>query len=68
MAKRSERRDSGTGHSLPGASPLDPQIHMLNPSSGMHALFLTPYTIFILVFVLLEELKPHLGHINSINN
>ena len=25
-----------TGHSLPGASPLDPPVHMFNPSSCTH--------------------------------
>ena len=27
---------SGAGHSLPGARPLDPLVHMLDPSSGIH--------------------------------
>ena len=27
---------SGAGHSLPGASPLDPLVHMFDPSSGTH--------------------------------
>ena len=29
-------RASSAGHSLPGARPLDPLVHMLNPSSGTH--------------------------------
>ena len=29
-------RASGAGHSLPGASPLDPLVRMLDPSSGTH--------------------------------
>ena len=29
--------DSSTGHSLLGACPLDPLVHIFNPSSGTHA-------------------------------
>ena len=29
-------RASGAGHSLPGARPLDPLVHMFNPSCGTH--------------------------------
>ena len=29
-------RSFGTGHSLPGASPLDPLVHIFNPSSCTH--------------------------------
>ena len=32
-------RSFGTGHSLPGASPLGPLVHMLNPSSSTHVSF-----------------------------
>jgi hypothetical protein len=31
-------RSSSTGHSLLGASPLDPLVHMFNPSTGTHLL------------------------------
>ena len=39
--------DSGTGHSLLGASPLDPLVCMFNPSSCMHVLFQFQYTYLI---------------------
>ena len=39
--------DSSTGHSLPGACPLDPLVHMFNPSSGTHFLSQFCYTCFI---------------------
>ena len=29
-------RACGAGHSLPGARPLDPLVHMLDPSSATH--------------------------------
>ena len=44
-------RSSSTSHSLPGASPLDPLVHMFNPSSDMHALFQFWYACFILVVI-----------------
>ena len=31
-------RSSSTGHSLPGARPLDPLVHMFHPSAGTHVL------------------------------
>ena len=39
--------DSSTGHSLPGARPLDPLVHIFNPSSGTHVLSQFQYTSFI---------------------
>ena len=39
--------DSSTGHSLPGACPLDPLVHMFNPSSGTYFLSQFWYTCFI---------------------
>jgi len=41
-------RASSTGHSLPGAHPLDPLVHMFNPSFGMHVSSQFRYTYFIL--------------------
>ena len=39
--------DSGTGHSLLGASPLDPLVHMFNPTSCTHVLSQFQYTYLI---------------------
>ena len=41
-------RASGAGHSLPGASPLDPLVHMFNPDPATH--------------VLSQSSKSHLSH------
>ena len=38
---------SSTSHSLPGARPLDPLVHMFHPSSGTHASSQCWYTCFI---------------------
>ena len=44
-------RACGAGHSLLGAHPLDPLVHMLNPSSGTHLYSQFWYTLLISVVV-----------------
>ena len=40
---------SGMGHSSPGASPLDPPVHIFNPSFGTHVSSQYPGTFLLLL-------------------
>ena len=60
MALTALSRSSGMGHSLPGATPLGPPVHILNPSFSAHVLSQSPGIFLILIFICLYRLLLHL--------